>query len=101
MGDDPHPEFRCRCVHRRTVPGMDFTRFAADPYIDRCRQLPSEEDGLCDHCRGGVRPLSDEPWRRIGECVTCGEDWRCCLHPSQTRQLVPLMTPCAAVEVPF
>lgn len=107
MSDDPHPEMRCRCVHRRTFPGSDheFSFYGgADPYYDRCPVKPTEEDGLCDHCRGGIRPLSDEPWQRIGECVTCGPGWPCCLHESQRRRLVDLTEPCMdrnPQEVPF
>lgn len=107
MSEDPHPEFRCRCVHRTRRSGSDheFSFYAgADPYYDRCPHRPTEEDGLCDHCRGGIRPLSDEGWQRVGECVTCGPSYPCCLHPSQRRQLVDLMTPCmdmSPAEVPF
>lgn len=95
MSADPHPEFRCRCVHRTRWADHEFSFYAgADPYYDRCPHRPTEEDGLCDHCRGGIRPLSDEGWHDIGKCFTCGEGYPCCLHPSQWRQLVELTTPC-------
>lgn len=89
--DDPQPMFRCRCVHRMRRAGSDheFSFYAgADPYYDRCKQRPTQEDGLCDHCRGP-------------ECSTCGADYECCLHPNQRRMLVDLTTPCLAVAVPF
>lgn len=94
MNADPHPEFRCRCVHRKTFPGSDheFSLYGgADPYYDRCPSRPTQEDGMCDHCRQT-------------ECATCGPDYPCCLHPSQRRQLVDLMTPCMDLTreaVPF
>jgi hypothetical protein len=47
-----------------------------DPYEHRCSERPTQEDLFCDHCR------------------------RVCQQES-TRRSVPLMTPCAAVEVLF
>ena len=95
MADDPHPEFRCRCVNRTVwIPELAHLLSPADPYVDRCPSRPSQEDGLCDHCR-----------QPEGTCTEC--DGRgCCRHPSQNRRLVDLMTPCLdrrpnLEEVPF
>jgi hypothetical protein len=94
MADDPHPEFRCRCVNRTRYPdGLNMLR-AADPYVDRCPSRPTQEDGLCDHCR-----------QPEGTCTDC-DGLGCCRHPSQNRQLVDLLTPCLdkrpdLAEVPF
>ena len=84
MVDDPHPEFRCRCVNRTVwIPELAHLLSPADPYVDRCPARPTQEDGLCDHCR-----------QETGTCPTCGNDRGCCRHPSQRRVLVDLMTPC-------
>jgi hypothetical protein len=94
VSDDPQPMFRCRCVHRMRFAGSDheFSFYAgADPYYDRCPTRPTQEDGMCDHCRPS-------------ECVTCDDSYECCLHPNQRRQIVDLMTPCldrSPTEVPF
>jgi hypothetical protein len=95
MADDPHPEFRCRCVNRIVwIPELAHLLSPADPYYDRCPERPTQEDGLCDHCR-----------QPEGACTGC--DGRgCCRHPSQSRRLVDLATPCLdrslnPEEVPF
>lgn len=79
MSDDPHPEFRCRCVNRTRWLGRAEP---ANPYYDRCPSRPTQEDGLCDHCR-----------QPEGTCIDC-DGVGCCRHPSQRRQLVDLLTPC-------
>lgn len=74
---DPAPHLRCRCVLIRDG------RPPA-PYTDRCTQLPTDTDGLCEHCRS---------------CdATCSQ--QCCARPGG-RVLVDLTAPCQAVEVPF
>lgn len=49
---------------------------APDPFENRCPARPSQEDQFCDHCRDH------------------------CQRQEQPRS-VPLLTPCALLEVPF
>ena len=93
MSDDPQPIFRCRCC------AWDANGGWLDSYNHRCPQRPTQEDGLCDHCRQ-TGPCSDP------ECVDMdgSRGWGCCLQSYAARAFVDLMTPCYAVapkEVPF
>ncbi len=45
---DPHPELRCRCLSRIDTGDPES---APNPYVDRCRNRATAEDGWCDHCR--------------------------------------------------
>lgn len=95
MKADPQPWRRCRCVFRYRGTGRDdpgpYEGWPND-FIDRCPDLATQEDGLCDHCR---QPVAD--------CETCGDNWpQCCRQPSQSRHLVPIETPCwDRTAVPF
>lgn len=77
MSADPHPEFRCRCCAWGAFGGW------LDEFNHRCPARPTQEDGLCDHCR-----------QPQGGCGACGDDRGCCRHPKAQRLLVDLLTPC-------
>jgi hypothetical protein len=78
MSDDPRPWLRCRYVYKRNGA---FLHEEPDLYRNRCHDRPTQEDGLCDHCRGGV-------------CNSYCPVALCCQQPSQQRILVDLQTPC-------
>lgn len=82
MNPDPHPEFRCRCVHRAW--SEDHGSYARD-FIDRCVHRPTQEDGKCDHCR---QPL--------GACIECDGHYQtsCCCRADSNRHFVDLAEPC-------
>jgi hypothetical protein len=92
MTDDPCPELRCRCVFREKfidAPELAHLLNASD-YQDRCKQKPTQEDGLCDHCRGEEGCVCCVPLVRGSHSGGCR--W----HESN-RRLVALTEPCAAL----
>lgn len=92
MADDPRPQFRCRCVHRELLfPDLAHLLTTSD-YEHRCHQRPTQEDGLCDHCR------QPEGCACCSPAVVAAPGGGCRWHDSN-RRLVDLTTPCAALEV--
>lgn len=92
---EDNPMFRCRCV------AWDANGGWREDYHQRCPARPTQEDGLCDHCRQ-TGPCTDP------ECTDMdgAKGWGCCLQPYAARAFTDLMTPCLAPrtdpeEVPF
>lgn len=82
---DPNPMFRCRCVGWMTDDGWQ------NSYMQRCPTRPTQEDGLCDHCRqvdSCTDPLCPDQDGTKG--------WGCCRQSYATRALVDIATPCGA-----
>ena len=95
MAADPKPWLRSRCVHRAYYgPEAAWMLSPADPYYDRCPVRPTQEDGLCDWCRGEPTCAAEHPSPNA-ECCRCSGGP--VLH-------VNLRTPCLSIEpvgVPF
>lgn len=92
MADDPHPEFRCRCVYRGRTRHTAADEGWPDDYYDRCPLPATQEDGLCDHCRQTV--CSDEHPTF---------PWPCCVH-GEYRRLSAQDEPCldhSVASAPF
>ena len=90
---DPRPWLRCVCVHRE-ISLLDLAHLLpASTWEDRCHDRPTQEDGLCDHCR------ADEGCPCCAPAVRGSANGSCRWGTAPKRQLVALDTPCQAVRV--
>lgn len=87
MTDDLQPALRCRCVYDESNPTvLDAKRI----YWHRCPLQASQEDGLCDWCRGplvnGALLVGTPP----DSCHAMGEWTPPCWEPGADRILLPV-----------
>ena len=94
MSADPHPELRCRCVHRAGRTDFGFA-YEGDDYYDRCHNLAIDEGGLCAHCADDEHePYAPGVCGRAGACVRDPSN-RCCRCVGERRRLLTdPATPC-------